>query len=441
MKNIRNKKWFWMILIIVFILSGIQFIRPALNNPPVIADIAVPNDVKNILRSACYDCHSNETKLSWFDKITPANWLIASHIREGRKVLNFSEWNNYPKDRQKQILFESLNQVQFGIMPLKQYTFLHPAAKIGATEIDSLKSYLNTLMVIQEPDTAKTNKWNGQYAKWIHGTTAVSDIKPALNGIAFLHRYKDWAAISSTERIDNGTMRIIMGNCIAITAIKTNQTNPWPDGATFAKVIWIQVADYSGDIHAGEFKQVDFMIKNKDKYPLTDGWGYSRWVMGTQLVPYGENALFTTGCVNCHQSMKEQDYVFTTPVNIKADHGLEDKVLSSSINKKDGTLSTLYGNDIATRFARTHIGSDYSAGTVLTFVTWTQKEDLHWFGANVPGAIKSIEKIRFTNTGKKQSEPLYEKYEGNPLLKIETDKLNDWKRINFILSLRASVMP
>jgi hypothetical protein len=441
MKNIKNNKWFWMAVIILFILSGIQFMRPAFNNPPVTADIAVAVDVKNILRNACYDCHSNETKLAWFDKITPVNWLVASHINGGRKVLNFSEWNSYTKDRQKQILFESFNQIQFGIMPLKQYTLLHPAAKIGAAENNLLKSYLSTLMVTQEPDTAKINKWNAQYTKWFNGEITLSEIKPAPNGIAFQPEYKDWTAISSTERIDNGTMRIIVGNDVAITAIKTKHTNPWPDGTTFAKLIWSQVADSSSDIYAGEFKQVDFMTKNKDKYWQTDGWGYSRWLMGTQLVPYGENALFTTGCVNCHQSMKKQDYVFTIPVNITADTGFEDKVLSSSINKKDSTMSTLYGNDIATLFVRTQTGNDYPAGTILTFVTWKQKEDQHWFGGIIPSDIKLIEKIRFINTGKEQPEPVYQKYEGNSLVKTATDKLNDRERINFIVNLRASVIP
>ena len=271
MENIRKKKWFWVAVIIFFIFSATQFIRPKIDNPKVTADIVVSNDVKGILRTACYDCHSNETKLAWFDKITPANLVVASHIRDGREVLNFSEWNRYTKERQKQILFESLNQVEFGIMPLKQYTMFHPSAKIGATQIDSLKSYLNTLIVKQRPDTSKTNKWNAQHNKWIRGDIEVSNVKPAPNGISFLPDYKNWTAISSTERIDNGTMRVIVGNNVAVNAIKTSHTNPWPDGTTFAKLIWTQVADLSGDIHAGEFKQLDFMTKNKDKYRTTDG--------------------------------------------------------------------------------------------------------------------------------------------------------------------------
>jgi len=155
MKKKQHKKWAWLILIIAFVFAGIQLIKPRLDNPPVTAEIIVPGNIKSILINACYNCHSNQTQLAWFDKIAPANWLVAKHIREGRKVLNFTEWDRYTKDRQKQILFESLNQIEFKLMPLKQYTFLHPEAKITAAQIDSIKSYLSTQLVIQVPDTNK----------------------------------------------------------------------------------------------------------------------------------------------------------------------------------------------------------------------------------------------------------------------------------------------
>jgi hypothetical protein len=296
-------------------------------------------------------------------------------------------------------------------------------------------------MVIQAPDTAKMNKWNDQYNRWIYKQIATHNIEPSLNGIAFIPTYKDWVAISSTDRIDNGTMRIIMGNAVAVKAIKTNHTNPWPDGSAFAKLLWVQVGDSSGNINSGEFKQVDFMTKNKQLYTQTNGWGYSRWLLNKKLVPYGENSLFSTGCVNCHQSMKEHDYVFTTPVNITADHALEDKVLCSSINKKDSTMTTLYGNDIASGFARNQPGNEYPAGSSLTLVTWAAKEDEHWFGGVIPGDIKSIEKIRFIITGKNKAKVVYEMFQGKSLRKAATDKLNELRRINLIVNMRASVMP
>ncbi len=101
---------------LVFI--GIQFIRPELNNAPVTAEIQAPPEVKQILRNSCYSCHSNETKLLWFDEVVPAYWLVASDVKEARKHLNFSEIGAQPAAKQKAILFEAVNMIQLGAMPL-----------------------------------------------------------------------------------------------------------------------------------------------------------------------------------------------------------------------------------------------------------------------------------------------------------------------------------
>ncbi len=54
------------------VFLALQFVRPRLTNPPVTADLGAPAPVEQILRTACYNCHSNETKLAWFDKVVPA---------------------------------------------------------------------------------------------------------------------------------------------------------------------------------------------------------------------------------------------------------------------------------------------------------------------------------------------------------------------------------
>ena len=73
------------------ILVGIQFIRPELTDPPVQAEIQAPEEVRTILRHSCYNCHSNETKLSWFDRISPAYWFVTQDVRRARQHVNFSE--------------------------------------------------------------------------------------------------------------------------------------------------------------------------------------------------------------------------------------------------------------------------------------------------------------------------------------------------------------
>jgi hypothetical protein len=99
---------------------AIQFIRPAISHPQVTADLKAPPEVKQILRNSCYDCHSNETRLAWFDEIVPAYWLVASDVKRGRSRLNFSEIGKLPAAQQSGTLYEAVNQIQLGAMPHKR---------------------------------------------------------------------------------------------------------------------------------------------------------------------------------------------------------------------------------------------------------------------------------------------------------------------------------
>jgi hypothetical protein len=323
-KTTFKKKWGMILLILILFLAGIQFIRPAIDTPPVTGDFTAPPQVKEIIERACYDCHSNKTNLAWFDQPAPAYWLVRNDIIEARKVLNFSTWDSLPADQQKGKLFESLNQVEFKEMPLKQYVLLHHDAKVTSSEIVVLKNYLDTLVPVRISDPARIAAADTQYRKWIgairspdNTAAAPSSIKPSPNGIPYNPGYKNWTAISTTERFDNGTLRVIMGNETAVKAIKDNHINPWPNGTQFAKIAWKAAMDSSGIVHAGEFLQVEFMIKDSEKYAATEGWGWGRW-KGMQLKPYGANALFTTECTGCHRPLHDNDFVFTSPLHLSA---------------------------------------------------------------------------------------------------------------------------
>src|SRR4051812_22461516 len=196
-----------LVLLVCFML--IQFIRPGLDNPPVTGDLQAPPEVKSILQRACYDCHSNETKLLWFDRINPPYWLVAQHVKEGRKLLNFSHWDSLNVDQQKGKLFESLNQAMFKEMPLSQYTMLHGDARVSDADIKVLRQYLATLAPPKLADSASVSKADAQYAKWTVASGPLTGVQPEPGGFAFLSGYMDWEAISSTERWDNGTMRVI----------------------------------------------------------------------------------------------------------------------------------------------------------------------------------------------------------------------------------------
>lgn len=110
---------------------SMQFVRPELRSSPA-ADISAQRPVRQILRKTCYDCHSSETRLKWFDRIAPVCWLVAWHIKQGRHAFNFADFNRLPGVEQRAILFDAIYQIQSGKMPPQSYTLLHPEARVTA---------------------------------------------------------------------------------------------------------------------------------------------------------------------------------------------------------------------------------------------------------------------------------------------------------------------
>jgi cytochrome c2 len=311
-KNNNFRKLFLLtfgFLIAAFV--AIQLYHPEITDTTVITEFQAPQNVKSILKKACYDCHSNETDLRWFDEIAPVYWQVAAHVRAGREGLNFSTLGNMSPVEQKAKLWESVNQIQTDAMPLKSYAFVHPTAKVSAADLAILKAYLMGLAPIKKlEDTTKLSVLSVQ----VNSAESLPEhVSSALNGVPYFSDYKNWQVISTTERFDNGTMRVIFGNDIAVRAIRENKIRPWPKGSVLAKAAWDQLENKAGVIRTGAFKQVEFMIKDEDKYASTKGWGFARFKT-PKLVPFGKTALFATECINCHRPQKEEDFVFTQPI-------------------------------------------------------------------------------------------------------------------------------
>lgn len=304
-------------------LAGLQWVRPRIENPPVTGDIAAPPELAAVLRRSCYDCHSNETHLAWFDHISLASWIVNRDVRNARAALNFSNWDRLSESQRSGKLFEALNQASFGVMPLPDYAALHPQAKLSEQDIATLRNYLIALTpalaegaahTTPVVDMSKSAAATPRSEPAAH-SSPVRDVRASPNGIPFFADYKNWEAISSTDRVDLGQTRVILGNDIAVKAIADKHTNPWPDGTAFAKLAWAQVTDADGTVRTGEFKTAAFMLKDAMKFAATDGWGFARW-HGEGLKPYGDDASFATECVNCHKPMERYDFVFTAPFNL-----------------------------------------------------------------------------------------------------------------------------
>ncbi len=144
--------------------------------------------------------------------------------------------------------------------------------------------------------------------------SAETAVAPAPNGIEFPADYRDWKVISVSHRTDHHSMRVILGNEIAIAAARRGETLPWPDGTILGKVVWKEGAepDWAPAIAPQAFIHVEFMEKDSKKWAETGGWGYARWV-GSDLKPYGNDTNFALECVGCHTPVKGRDWVFTTP--------------------------------------------------------------------------------------------------------------------------------
>ena len=122
-------------LLLLFV--AIQFIRPSRNKTIGVpkADLVnhfnVPGEVAGILKTSCYDCHSNNTQYPWYTNIQPVGWLLAKHIKEGKEELNFNEFANYSRRRQLSKIKATHNTIKDGSMPLPSYTFIHTNAKLS----------------------------------------------------------------------------------------------------------------------------------------------------------------------------------------------------------------------------------------------------------------------------------------------------------------------
>lgn len=137
------------ILILAFIV--IQFFRPAKNiaegtsNNHISKLYPVPEDVQSILKTSCYDCHSNSTVYPWYAQIQPVAWWLNDHIKHGKGDLNFSEFATYSIRRQYRKLEEVNDLVKKGEMPLDSYLWVHKDAILSEQQKLTLANWVTAV--------------------------------------------------------------------------------------------------------------------------------------------------------------------------------------------------------------------------------------------------------------------------------------------------------
>ena len=316
LKLIFSKAIYRVLGVLVIVFIGIQFIGPSVSNPPVTHPFKAPKDVAEILKRACYDCHSNQTNPSWESRVAPFSWVVASEVQTARSRFNFSTFDTLTPAQQQGFVWEMVNMVLDHKMPLPSYTFLHSSARLSSADVNVLKDYARSLNPSVYHDSAAIHAAaieDGAIAE-----TTFKDPKEALpvaaNGVSYVKDFRNWQVISTTNRFDNNrSIRVVYANPVAAAAVRNNQVKPWPEGSVIVKVVWDIIEEKNGDILPGKFNNVQIMEKDSKRFKDSQGWGFAKF-NGMGRVPYGENASFNRACFNCHKAAGETGYVFNIPL-------------------------------------------------------------------------------------------------------------------------------
>lgn len=136
------KKSTKVLIAVLVAFIAIQFVPVNRTNPPVEQEVSVPPAVKAILKTSCYDCHSNETKWLWYSYVAPVSWLVANDVKEAREKLNFSTWNKYDAEKRADHLEDIWEEVSEGEMPLTIYLIMHAEARPTDKEKATLHNWV-----------------------------------------------------------------------------------------------------------------------------------------------------------------------------------------------------------------------------------------------------------------------------------------------------------
>ena len=129
-----------LIMVVMFLL--LQIIQIEKTNPPLQAHLQLqaPNDIQEIFKKACYDCHSNQTQWPWYSNIAPFSWVIARHVKHGRSALDFTAWHGYDEQTKDKKL-KAIYRTVYGSMPLPAYETFHDKAQLSKEQREAVRTW------------------------------------------------------------------------------------------------------------------------------------------------------------------------------------------------------------------------------------------------------------------------------------------------------------
>ncbi len=108
-----------------------------------------PAEIATLMRNACYDCHSYETKYPWYANVAPVSWWLKGHINEGRHHLNYSLYGSLSAHDKEEVAEESHEAVTTSWMPLKPYLWNHPEARLTDAQRQLIGNWLLALHAVE----------------------------------------------------------------------------------------------------------------------------------------------------------------------------------------------------------------------------------------------------------------------------------------------------
>jgi len=150
--------------ILLALLVGVlalQIFQIDQSNPPVqkerglMAAVAPPADVSNLLEKACYDCHSHQTRYPWYARIQPVGWWLKKHIEQGREHLNFSDWASYNAEKKAHKAMEAAEEVAEEHMPIRPYLLTHAEARLSQEQRQRLARWFEALAASGESNISE----------------------------------------------------------------------------------------------------------------------------------------------------------------------------------------------------------------------------------------------------------------------------------------------
>jgi hypothetical protein len=141
-------------LILLGILAaiiGIQFITvdrtiPEYESSDLLALSGADEYMTNMIKDACYDCHSYESEYPGYANIAPLSIWIQGHIDHGREEVNFSTWGELEREDRLHLLKECAQHVERKEMPLTPFLITHAEARITENQRAEMGAWFRSQM-------------------------------------------------------------------------------------------------------------------------------------------------------------------------------------------------------------------------------------------------------------------------------------------------------